>query len=124
VLRIAPSPRRRNGELLGWRCTSPSTVNYQPDQFFSQKNDPHQNPKPPTLSTSSAVSRRSLSPGCPAQTDYAAAQFMKGLLFNNADTGLIVTTDAQLSPEQREVIEAALRNRKRSAGTPDKTPAS
>jgi portal protein len=55
-----------------------------------------------------------------AQTDYAAAQFMKGLMFNNADTGLIVTTDAQLSPEQREVIEAALRNRKRSAGTPDK----
>src|SRR5436189_29662 len=53
-----------------------------------------------------------------AQTDYAAAQFMKGLMFNNADTGLIVTTDAQLSPEQREVIEAALRNRNRSAGTP------
>lgn len=51
-----------------------------------------------------------------AQTDYNAAQFMKGLMGNNADTGLIVTTDAQPSAEQIEQITAKLRERKRKAG--------
>jgi HK97 family phage portal protein len=55
-----------------------------------------------------------------AQTDYASAQFMKGLMLNNADTGVIVTTDQQMTAEQRELIMAALRERKRSAGTTDR----
>jgi HK97 family phage portal protein len=55
-----------------------------------------------------------------AQTDYASAQFMKGLMLNNADTGVIVTTDQQPAPEQREAIVAALRERKRKAGTADR----
>lgn len=55
-----------------------------------------------------------------AQTDFASAQFMKGLMLNNADTGVIVTTDQQVSPEQREAILAALRERKRKAGTADR----
>src|SRR5258708_14258876 len=54
------------------------------------------------------------------QTDYASAQFMKGLMLNNADTGVIVRTDQQLSEEQREQIKAALDARKRSAGTADR----
>jgi hypothetical protein len=48
----------------------------------------------------------------PAAADYAAEQFMKGLMINNADTGVIITTDQQVSPEQREAIRAALRERK------------
>jgi hypothetical protein len=55
-----------------------------------------------------------------AQTDYASAQFMKGLMLNNADTGVIVRTDQQLAPEQREQVLAALRARKSSAGTADR----
>ncbi|EEF62089.1 phage portal protein [Pedosphaera parvula] len=55
-----------------------------------------------------------------AQTDYASAQYMKGLMLNNADTGLIVTTDQQISPEQRETVVAALNQRKRKAGTADR----
>ena len=46
-----------------------------------------------------------------AQTDYASAQFMKGLMFNNADTGVIVRTSQQLSDEQRESLKATLQNR-------------
>jgi HK97 family phage portal protein len=55
-----------------------------------------------------------------AQTDYASAQFMKGLMLNNADTGVIVTTDQQVDEPQREAILSALRDRKRKAGTADR----
>lgn len=55
-----------------------------------------------------------------AQTDYASAQFMKGMMLNNADSGATYTTDQQLSAEQREQLESALRSRKRKAGTADR----
>jgi len=55
-----------------------------------------------------------------AQTDFAGSQFMKGLMLNNADTGVIVTTDQQVEETQREAILAALRDRKRKAGTADR----
>jgi len=55
-----------------------------------------------------------------ADTDYAAAQFQKGLMLNNADTGVIVRTDQQLEMSQREQMLAALRERKRKAGTADR----
>lgn len=55
-----------------------------------------------------------------AQTDYASSQFMKGLMLNNADTGVIVNTDQQLDETQREALLAALRDRKRKAGTADR----
>ena len=55
-----------------------------------------------------------------AQTDYAASQFMKGVMLNNADTGLVVSTTNQLTPEQIAEISAALRERKRSAGSADR----
>lgn len=53
----------------------------------------------------------------PAQTDFNAAQFMKGVMGNNADTGLIVTTDQQPSAEQIEQIKASLRERRRQSGS-------
>lgn len=55
-----------------------------------------------------------------AATDYASAQFQKGLMMNNADTGVIVRTDQQLDETQREMLLAALKERKRSAGTADR----
>jgi HK97 family phage portal protein len=109
----------QSGALLGWRYTCPGTSSFSllHSAFLPEDLIHIKTPNPFNFF-------RGLSPltvaWLSAQTDYAAAQFMKGLMFNNADTGLIVTTDAQISPEQREVIEAALRNRKRSAGTPDK----
>src|SRR6266436_3893003 len=54
-----------------------------------------------------------------AKTDYAAGMFMKGLIENNADLGVIVRTQGQLDPTQREQLRAALRQRKRKAGTAD-----
>ena len=56
----------------------------------------------------------------PAQTDFAGEQFQKGLWLNNADTGVVVTTDQLLGDDQRRAIESALRERKRKAGTPDR----
>lgn len=55
-----------------------------------------------------------------ASTDYASAKFQHGLMMNNADTGVIVTTDQQPAEEQRMAILAALRERKRKAGTADR----
>lgn len=56
----------------------------------------------------------------PATSDYAAAQFMKGVMLNNGDAGLIVTTPDMLTPEQKEQLQADLQNRKRAAGTADR----
>lgn len=56
----------------------------------------------------------------PATSDYAAAQFMKGVMLNNGDAGLIITTPEMLTPQQKEQLQADLQNRKRAAGTADK----
>ena len=67
---------------------------------------------------------RGLSPlsiaGAAASTDFAAGAFMRGVIENNADTGLIVRTEQWLSDEQREQIRSALRDRKRRAGQADR----
>lgn len=54
------------------------------------------------------------------RTDYAGEQYAKGLWINNADTGVIVTTDQQATKEQQAAILSALRERKRKAGTADR----
>ncbi len=104
-------------ELLGWRYTASSqeamrSLDLLPGEVIHIKL-----PNPYNF-------WRGMSPLQVAQlaaaTDYAAAQFMKGLMLNNADTGLIVGTDQQPSAEQREAILAALRERKRKAGTADR----
>ncbi len=56
----------------------------------------------------------------PATADYAAAQFMKGVMLNNGDAGLIVTTPDMLTPEQKDQLQASLQNRKRAVGTADR----
>src|SRR5262252_9469584 len=55
-----------------------------------------------------------------AGTDFAASLFMKGIMENNGDAGTILRTSEQLDPEQREQLLAALRERKRRAGTADR----
>src|SRR5439155_15081027 len=55
-----------------------------------------------------------------AHTDYAASAFMRGIIENNCDTGLIVRTEKALGPEQEAQIIAELNNRKRGAGTADR----
>lgn len=56
----------------------------------------------------------------PATSDFAAEQFMKGLMMNNGDAGLVVTTEEMLDETQREQFRAALNERKRRAGTADR----
>jgi HK97 family phage portal protein len=55
-----------------------------------------------------------------AKADFAAGAFMKGLIENNADLGVVVRTDQQLDEAQQEQVIAAIRDRKRKAGTPDR----
>ncbi len=55
-----------------------------------------------------------------ARADFSAGVFMRGIIENNADTGLIVRTDRWLDDEQREQILATLRDRKQRAGCADR----
>ncbi len=55
----------------------------------------------------------------PAASDFAAAMCAKGFMANNADSGLILYTDQVLGDEQMGQISAALKMRKRAAGTAD-----
>ncbi|HZR19146.1 MAG TPA: phage portal protein [Verrucomicrobiae bacterium] len=58
--------------------------------------------------------------GMAANTDFAAGAFMRGIIENNADTGVIVRTDQWVSDDQRDQILTALRERKRRAGVADR----
>ncbi len=107
-----------DGQLLGWRYTSTGreamlhTMDLLPGEVIH-----HRLPNPFSI-------WRGLAPlsvaALPAQADYAASQFHKGLMLNNADTGVIVTTEQQLDDQQREQIMASLKERKRKAGTADR----
>jgi len=104
-------------ELVGWRFTASPLSSPLPPMDLLPDEVSHDSLPNPYLFW------RGLSPlsvaMLAAQTDYASAQFMKGLMLNNADTGVIVRTDQQLSPEQREQVMAALRARKTGAGCAD-----
>jgi phage portal protein BeeE len=105
-------------ELTGWRYTGSPLLTPLPSEILLPTEVLHHRTFNPYLYW------RGMSPlivaTLAAMTDYAAAQFMKGLMMNNADTGVIVTTDQQASVEQREALNAALRERKRKAGTADR----
>src|SRR6266481_9841638 len=87
-------------ELAGWQFTSTPLSGPLPAQSFTPEEVLHDFLPNPYLFW------RGMSPlsvaMLAAQTDYASAQFMKGLMLNNADTGVIVRTDQQLAPEQRD----------------------
>ncbi len=108
----------RNHELVGWRYTGaprstplPSQVFLPEEVWFEKLPNPFDfwRGMPPLHAAALA-----------AKTDFAASSFMKGLIENNADLGVIVRTDSQLDPHQREQLLAALRERKRRAGTADR----
>lgn len=106
------------GHLLGWFYTSGDTKGQMDTRYFLLGEVIHiRRPNPFDF-------WRGLSPlavaHLAASADYASAQFHKGLMLNNADTGIVVTTEQQPSPEQREAMLAALRERKRRAGTADR----
>jgi HK97 family phage portal protein len=55
-----------------------------------------------------------------AKTDFAASAFMRGIIENNGDLGVMVRTDKPIGPEQEQQLFAEIRNRKRRAGVADK----
>src|SRR5262249_21318991 len=107
----------QDNELAGWRYTSPGRQGAVQSQVFLPEEVWFEKlPNPFNY-------WRGMSPlhvaALPAKTDFAATSFMRGLMENNADLGIIVHTDQQLSDQQQDQILAHLRNRKRKAGTPD-----
>lgn len=105
-------------ELQAWRYTGSPLLTPIPSEMLLPSEVIHSRSPNPYLYW------RGMSPllvaMLPASADYAAEMFQKGLLVNNADTGIIATTDQNLTEEQREMFTAALRERKRKAGTPDR----
>ena len=107
-----------NHQLIGWRYTgfgpqAPLEAQvFLPEEVWFEKL-----PNPfdfwrglPPLSVAATA----------AQTDFAAASFMRGFIENNADLGVIVRSEQQLGPDQQAQIKAALNNRKRCAGIADR----
>jgi HK97 family phage portal protein len=105
-------------DLAAWRYTGSPLMSPLPSEMFSPGEVIQSKLPNPYLYW------RGMSPLtvalAPAATDFAGEQFQKGLWMNNADTGVIVTTDQILADDQRRSIESALRERKRKAGTPDR----
>jgi HK97 family phage portal protein len=124
VLRLVTLPtdnfwhRVEGHNLMGWHYNSSSTTSPVPGQFLDRDEVIHsRTPNPYDF-------WRGMSPlgvaMVAAGSDYAAGQYAKGYWMNNADTGVIVTTDQILDVDQRKAIEVALRERKRKAGTADR----
>lgn len=104
--------------LEGWRYTGSPLLTPIPSEFLLPSEVIHsRSPNPYQY-------WRGMSPlvvaSLAAQTDYAGEQFQKGLWTNNADTGVIITTEQQVPADQRVAMQAALRERKRKAGTADR----
>ena len=121
VLILDPSHFRhivQDHELIGWRYTGlgPGTPLasqvFLPEEVWFEKL-----PNPfdfwrglPPLSVAALA----------AQTDFAAASFMRGIIENNGDNGVIVRTAEPLGDEQQQQVIAALKERKRRAGLADR----
>lgn len=105
-------------DLVAWRYTGSPLLTPVPSEILLPTEVIHSRMPNPYLFW------RGMSPLLVAVTaagsDFAAAQYAKGYWLNNADTGVIVTTDQSPTPEQRQAILAALRERKRKAGTADR----
>src|ERR1043165_6766707 len=107
-----------NHQLIGWRYTGfgPQTPLesqvFLPEEVWFEKL-----PNPFDF-------WRGLSPlevaAMAARTDFAAGAFMRGIIENNADNGVIVRTNEGLSDEQMQQIKRSLLERKRKAGVADR----
>jgi len=108
----------RGNELVGWRCTAPEGVSQMGAQLLLPEEVIHSRSFNPYLYW------RGMSPlsvaMMAAECDFSAAQFMKALMQNNGDAGLIVTSAEVIGTDQREQILAKLRARKRSNGIADR----
>jgi HK97 family phage portal protein len=108
----------KNHELAGWRYTGSGVTGpiasqvFLPEEVWFEKL-----PNPFNFWRGMAPLHAA---ALAAKTDHAAASFMRGLMENNADLGVIVNTQQQLTDEQKLQILADLRNRKRHAGTADR----
>ncbi len=107
-----------NHQLLGWRYTGfgpetplASQILLPEEVWFEKLPNPFNFWR--GLSPLQAGSRA-------ARTDFAASAFMRGVIENNADAGLVVRTDEPLALEQQEQLIATLRERKRRAGMADR----
>jgi len=98
-----------NHTLLGWRYTARTDAPLDSQVFLPEDVWFDRLPNPFDF-------WRGLSPlqvaALAAKTDFAASTFMYGLMDNNADAGLIVRSEQQLTDEQQEQICSALRNRR------------
>lgn len=105
-------------ELEAWRYTGSPLLSPLPSEMLLPGEVIHSRTPNPYFYW------RGMSPllvaGVAAQTDFAGEQFQKGLWVNNADTGIIVTTDQPADDVQQKQILAALNERKRKAGTADR----
>ena len=107
-----------NNELVGWRYTASgldtprSSQVFLPEEVWFEKL-----PNPFDFWRGMAPLQAA---ALASESDYYAAAFMKGLMRNNGDMGVIVRTNNPLEKEQKEQITADLRNRRQSLGTPDR----
>ena len=105
-------------ELRGWRYTGSPLLTPIPSEMLTPTEVVHSRTPNPYLYWR-GMSPLLLAMG-PAGADFAASRYAQGYWMNNADTGVIVTTEQQATPEQQAAILAALRERKRKAGTADR----
>ena len=108
----------RDHRLIGWRYTGfgpqaplASQIFLPEEVWFEKLPNPFDFWRGMSPLTAAATS---------ASTDYAASLHMKGIMENNGEAGTVLRTSEQLDPEQREQILAAVRERKRGAGTADR----
>lgn len=107
-----------NGRLIGWRYSGsgPDTP-LQSQVLLPEEVWMERLPNPFDF-------WRGLAPlevaGLAARTDFAATSFMRGIIENNGDAGLIVRTKDWLADEQQTQIMDALSDRKRRAGVADR----
>lgn len=105
-----------NGELVGWRYRDWGTTAPLASQVFLPEEVLHErlpNPFDPWR----GMPPLALAAGA-AATDHASGNFVRGLMENNGEPALVVTTKEQLDPEQREQLLAACAERRRGAGKP------
>jgi HK97 family phage portal protein len=111
-------PVIKDGQLMGWRYTNTAANAPVSSQIFLPEEVWFEKLPNPFNQWRGFGPLQVVELAC--KSDYASGAFMKGLIENNADLGLIVRTSEQLDETQREQLTAALRSRKRQAGTPDR----
>jgi HK97 family phage portal protein len=121
ILFLDPAQMRhivQHHELAGWRYVGGGTLSPLDSQIFLPEEVWHDRLANPYDYW------RGLSPLSAAElamrTDHAGATFMRGLVENNADLGVIVRTADDLDDIQKAQIVASLRNRRNGCGNPDR----